>query len=82
MASRAVPIPAAMSDPGTQAAMADPGTLAAMADPGTPAAKYFAMFTLELHNYLLKTSCSLQLSVLPAGYCTMSESSNHLILVS
>ncbi len=45
-------------------------------------AKYFAMFTLELHNYLLKTSCSLQLSVLPAGYCTMSESSNHLILVS
>ncbi len=44
MASRAVPVPGPMADPGTPVAMADPGTLAAMADqaavvdPGTPAA--------------------------------------------
>ncbi len=35
MASRAVPVPGPMADPGTPAAMADQ---AAMADPGTPAA--------------------------------------------
>ncbi len=38
MASRAVPVPGHMADPGTQVATADPGTQAAMADPGTPAA--------------------------------------------
>ncbi len=38
VASRAVPVPAAMADPGTQAATADPGTQAATADPGTQAA--------------------------------------------
>ncbi len=44
MASRPVPVPGPMADPGTpaamadQAAMADPGTPAAMADPGIPAA--------------------------------------------
>ncbi len=35
MASRAVPVPGPMADPGTPAAMADQ---AAMADPGIPAA--------------------------------------------
>ncbi len=35
MASRAVPVPGPMADPGTPAAMADQ---AAMVDPGTPAA--------------------------------------------
>ncbi len=38
VASRAVPVPGPMADPGTQAATADPGTQAATADPGTQAA--------------------------------------------
>ncbi len=38
MASRAVPVPGPMADPGTQAATADPGTQAATADPGYLAA--------------------------------------------
>ncbi len=35
VASRAVPVPGPMVDPGTPAATADPGTQAAMVDPGT-----------------------------------------------
>ncbi len=38
VASRAVPVPGHMADPGTQAATADPGTQTAPADPGTQAA--------------------------------------------
>ncbi len=38
MASRAVPVPGPMEDPGTQVATADPGTQAATADPGTQVA--------------------------------------------
>ncbi len=34
MASRAVPVPVHMADPGTQAAKADPGTQAATAEQG------------------------------------------------
>ncbi len=38
MASRAVPVPGPMADPGNQAATADPGAQAATADPGAQAA--------------------------------------------
>ncbi len=38
VASRAVPVPGPMADPGTQAATADPGAQAAKEDPGTQAA--------------------------------------------
>ncbi len=38
MASRAVPVPGHMADPGTQAATADPGTPPATAEQGARAA--------------------------------------------